>query len=291
MRHTAIILAFLTAIGCYAQSEKDNSILVQGVNMSVDLPTTVKDSISFYDNLMDSLYKCYDFINTSFLDTPINLRYRYIPNPGVIYQGNNMALSGTVDVTQYPGMMNKEIGMLGTSWRNERVNLYIGGIVNKYGFYRGLFRQLGIAGQFTYQISSPFSFTAFAYYYGNNAMPVMPNGSFMPPSMLGYYDVSRFGGYVNYNASEHFGIQVGGQVVERIGPRNHYEVEPIVTPYIIVGQGKKKIGFGLPVGQILYRILKRGEANRWLPRRPAQPLSQPMNRHRALPGHAKPGFP
>ena len=75
--------------------------------------------------------------------------------------------------------------------------------------------------------------------------------------MLGYYDVSGFGGYVNYKATEHFGILVGGQAVERHGPRNYYEVEPIATPYVNIGRGKKKVGIGLPVGQIIYGLFGR----------------------------------
>ena len=39
-----------------------------------------------------------------------------------------------------------------------------------------------------------------------------------------------------------------------MGPKKHYEMEPILTPYINVGHGKKKIGIGLPVGQIIYGI-------------------------------------
>lgn len=270
MRHMTIILVFLIAVSCYAQSERNDSILMQEMNTSLDLPITVKDSIPFFDAPRDSVYNCDDDAKKSLLNVhmipiyPFGVIYHnkpiYCPSfvkPGVIYQGNNMVLFGTVHVTQYPGMMNKEVGTLGTSLRKGRLHFYIGGIVNKYGFYGGLFRQLGIGGQLTYQISSPFSFTAFAYYYGENAMPVMPNGDFMPPSMLGYYDVSRFGGYINYSASGHLGIQMGGQIVERMGPRNHYEVEPIFTPYISVGRGKKKIGFGLPVGQILYGIFSR----------------------------------
>lgn len=280
-----IILHFCVSIGVMAQNDsisalsfdelvvREEKIQIKGNDsiMSVNLPTTFKNSILFYDNLRDSVCKCYDDTNTPLSDSPIMMPIypfgaicHYSPvydpsfvNSGVIYQGNNIVLSGTVDVAQYPGMMNNEVGMLGTSFGKERLHFYIGGIVNKYGFYGGQLRQLGIVGQFTYQLSSPVSFTAFAHYYDDNVIPLMPNGEFMPPSMLGYYDVSRFGGYINYKASEHFGIQMGGQVVERIGPRNHYEVEPIVTPYISVGRGKKKIVFGLPVGQILYGIFNR----------------------------------
>lgn len=177
--------------------------------------------------------------------------------PGMICGNDNMHISADVDVAVYPGMMNKATGTLGASIGNGNVRFYAGGIINKYSFYGGLIRQLGVQGSLTYQISAPLSFTAFASYYGRNAMPVMPCGSPMPPSMLGYYDVSRFGGYVNYKATEHFGIMVGGQAVERHGPRNYYEVEPIATPYVNIGSGKKKVGIGLPVGQIIYGLFGR----------------------------------
>lgn len=182
--------------------------------------------------------------------------YTYV-SPGVIYNNDNLQISGNVDIAAYPGMMNKATGTLGVSVQNEKLSFYVGGIVNKYSFYSGLIRQPGIHGSFTYRFSSPLSFTAYAYYYGRNAMPMMPDGSPMPPSMLGYYDVSRFGGYLNYRATEKLGILMGGQMVERHGPRNYYEVEPIATPYINVGRGKKKIGIGLPVGQIIYGLFGR----------------------------------
>lgn len=177
--------------------------------------------------------------------------------PGMICGNDNMHISADVDVAVYPGMMNKATGTLGASIQNGNVRFYAGGIVNVYSFYGGLIRQLGVQGSLTYQISSPLSITAFARYYGRNAMPVMPDGSPMPPSMLGYYDVSRFGGYVNYKATEHFGIMVGAQAVERHGPRNYYELEPIATPYVNIGRGKKKVGIGLPVGQIIYGLFGR----------------------------------
>lgn len=259
MRYIEIIFTFFVAISCHAQSEDRKIILMRENN----IPTQ-----EFHNEQIDSLYNNYS-INTYspklWSIAPIHplvlLSYCRIPiyssssaEQGIIYQGHDMTLSGMVAVTAYPGMMNKDEGMLGFSFRKEKLHFQVSGIVNKYGYYNSLLRQLGIFGQLTYQLSSPFSFTAFAYYYGNNVMPLMPNGDFMTPSMLGYYEVSRFGGYINYNPSEHFGIQMGGQVVERMGPKNHYEMEPIVTPYINVGHGKKKIGLGLPVGQILYGI-------------------------------------
>ncbi|MDE6542232.1 MAG: hypothetical protein K2L74_09485 [Muribaculaceae bacterium] len=180
--------------------------------------------------------------------------------PGAIYRGDNMELTAYVGTEVYPGLMNKATGRAGVSFGNERLSFYAGGIVNQYSFHGGMIRQLGLSGRISFRASSPLSFTAFADYYADNSARAMPGGGMLPPSMLGFYDVSRFGGYADYRISERFGVQVGAQAVERIGPRNRYEFEPIATPYVMVGS-KKKVAVGLPVGQILYGIL-RGNARR-----------------------------
>lgn len=176
--------------------------------------------------------------------------------PGIIYNGKYMSVMGNVGVMKYPGLMTIATGSLGVSFRYGNSGFYIGGIVNQYAFHRGLTRQIGIEGRFTTRLSSPLSFTAYATYFGKNPMPLMPDGSYMPPSMLGYYGVNCVGGYVNYSASGHFGMLVGGQAIQRHGPRTHYEIEPIATPYFSIGHGKKKVVIGLPVGQILNGLLR-----------------------------------
>lgn len=227
------------------------------VKISLNYPSVgyFGTAAKFYSNITQDTYCC---PSISFYRT-IPLLYTYPTSiyPGMIYNAENFSVLGSVVANDYPGLMMKNTGSVGVSLGNDKLNLYVGGIVNKYAFYGGSLRQLGVNGRFTYQFSSPWTFTAFAYYYGRNQMPIMPDGSPMPPSMFGYYDVSRFGGYINYSPSERFGIQVGGQVVERISGQNHYEVEPIATPYINVGRGKRKIGIGLPVGQILNGIFGR----------------------------------
>lgn len=75
----------------------------------------------------------------------------------------------------------------------------------------------------------------------------------MPPSMMGYYGRSTYGGYLDYRFNEHWGGQAGVQTVQQVGT-GKYEAEPIVTPYYKIN---KKVAIGLPVGQILYHVLKR----------------------------------
>ena len=262
MRWLLITLVLLSALRCYAQTEINDGISMEERKVPSAFQTDYGNDFQKFDILPDGLNTDNQQISPSFSNLPNTdpsytlsgfLYTPYFVAPGVLYHGTNVAVSGWVDNLKYPGMMDKEVGALGISVGNEKASLYVGGLVNKYGIYGGAFRQLGLTSQFTYNVSDPLSFTAFAYYYFNNTMPLMPNGDMLAPSMLGFYDVSRFGGYLDYKTTENFGMLVGGQVVERVGPQNYYEVEPIVTPYILVGRGKRKIGFGLPVGQIMCR--------------------------------------
>ncbi len=76
----------------------------------------------------------------------------------------------------------------------------------------------------------------------------------MTPAMLGYYNRNSFGGYGDVALNEMFGVHVGAQMVQRTGTMR-YEAEPIVSPYIRAGK-KKNIKIELPVGQIMYNVLK-----------------------------------
>lgn len=277
-KRTRIIIPIFCAIANIAMAQIETSDCLQNVlfgetsdslfsKVKIDAQCNNADSsfISIgYFKTAASFYSTFQFDTLPFgalnsINGITPLLFTYIPPayPLMIYNADNFSILGSVSSNYYPGLMNKDSGCLGVSMGNDKMNFYVGGIIKKYGFYGGLLRQLGVNGHFTYNLSYPWSFTAFAYYYGRNRMPIMPDGRPMPPSMLGYYEVSRFGAYINYRPSERFGVQVGAQVVERMGGRNHYEVEPIATPYINIGRGKKKIGIGLPVGQILNGLLGR----------------------------------
>ncbi len=49
--------------------------------------------------------------------------------------------------------------------------------------------------------------------------------------MIGYYGQSKFGGYLDYQINERWGVQTGVQTVQQVGT-NRYQAEPIVTPYL-----------------------------------------------------------
>lgn len=198
-----------------------------------------------------------DSLPSSFMKQRINYHplYTNVPTDGANPPHfGNFQLTGFLYSNSFPGLMDVESGSLGLLYKHGRVSAYAGGIVNKYAFFRGMHTQKGVTGNFSYQFSPQLSATVFGTYYWGQPMR-MANGAPMLPGMLGFYNVCRFGGYVDYQFSPHFGMQVGAQAVEQAGPvRTHsqYEVEPIATPYVKVGN----VAIGLPVGQILNGIIR-----------------------------------
>ncbi len=165
--------------------------------------------------------------------------------------GTVVAIGGSVS---YPGLMQVDHGSIGVKQSAGPFSFYIGATSNKYGWYKRLQTQYGINGSIDCQLTPWMSLSAYGTYYWGKA-PGMANMMPLPPSMLGYYGYNKFGGYIDFH-NERFGIQMGGQLVK--GTYNsRYEVEPIATPYVKVGRGKKKIGIGLPVGQIIYGMFGR----------------------------------
>lgn len=192
-------------------------------------------------------------------DSVLNNPVRYNENPIVpnsyltpdqsgLFSWNNGGIFFSGRSVTYPGLMAVDNGTLGLYQSFGNLNFSLVVAANKYGWYQGLSTQYGLNGNLNYHFTPKLSATVYAIYYLGKP-PFMANGMPMPPSMLGYYGYTRFGSYVDYKVNERIGVQFGGQIVKRTYS-NRYEAEPIATPYITVGR-KKKIGIGLPVGQIL----------------------------------------
>lgn len=195
-------------------------------------------------NYSDSLLNYQIWYNT----TPIVPSLYLTPEQSGFFSWNNGGIFISARTVSYPGLMTVDNGTLGLYQTFGNLNFNLGVTANKYGWYQGLSTQYGLNGNLNYHFTPKLSATFYAIYYLSKP-PFMANGMPMPPSMLGYYGYTRFGGYVDYKVNERIGVQFGGQIVKRTYS-NRYEAEPIATPYITVGR-KKKIGIGLPVGQIL----------------------------------------
>lgn len=195
-------------------------------------------------NLSDSVLNDQELYNA----TPLLPNVCLTSERSGLYIWNNGGIFISGRTVAYPGLMTVDNGALGLYQSFGNLNFSLGATANKYGWYQGLSTQYGLNGNLNYHFTPKLSATFYAIYYLSKP-PFMANGMPLPPSMLGYYGYTRFGGYVDYKVNERIGVQFGGQIVKRTYS-NRYEAEPIATPYITVGR-KKKIGIGLPVGQIL----------------------------------------
>lgn len=179
-----------------------------------------------------------------------------IPNrfdePGTAYipLWKNGGILATGQMTVLPGLMRIYSGSIGFGQQIGNLSLYAGALANKYGFFNGLYTQYGVNTSLQYSFNPSLSIVGYGTYYFGQP-PLMGNGLPMPPSMIGYFGVSTFGGYVNYQFNETFGLQVGGQAVQQFGT-NKYMLEPIVTPTVKVG----KVRIGFPVGQIVNGMIR-----------------------------------
>ena len=181
--------------------------------------------------------------------------YTFSPGKADLFRWAKGGIIVSGFTSTYPGLMKIESGSIGMFQKIGDLSVYIGGVANKFGYVSGVHTQYGINGTISFQINPNLSLITFgAYYFGRP--PVMQTGLPMPPSMIGYYNVSRFGGYFDYRISEKLGVKVGGQAVYQTGT-DRYEFEPIATPYINASSGKRRIKIELPVGQILYNTLKK----------------------------------
>lgn len=261
----AYILTFVICLAAplagFAQREVPDTISLRcdSLAKSINIGGLVKS-----DNLTSYIGPTFQYApeNTPLVDNsasvPLKLNipdFTFAPGQASIFRWTNGEFIASGGTTVYPGLMQIDSGALRVFHRFGNFDIYVGGKVNKYGFFRGIHTQYGVDGSITYNLSPTTSFTAFgAYYFGRPSM--IGGGLPMPPAMVGYYDTSKFGGYVNQSLGERFGVLVGGQTVQQVYTRE-YRPEPIVTPYVKVGTGKKKVAIGLPVGQILHGILTR----------------------------------
>lgn len=263
VRLSSIIIGLLIPLVGFAQAEVTDTIAIGNGLAS--------DSLVFNtDNLMRPHFTMTQPrpISEYITGKPIELNipdFSYTPGHASLYSwrgGNIEADGGTVS---HPGLMKIDSGTLGITHHTGRFMFNLGASATKYGYFLGVNTQYGVNASMSYLITPRLSFTTFgSYYFGRP--PVMRGGLPLPPSMMGYYNTSTFGGYFDYDINDRFGVQVGAQGVQQIGTKR-YHVEPIVTPYIKVG----KVSVGLPVGQIVNGIVRSYYDNKQMHRQPAGP--------------------
>ncbi len=177
--------------------------------------------------------------------------FHFTPGLASLFRWNNGGIFATGSMTQLPGMMDIDRGTLEIYQMLGNFTFNAGGAVNKYGYFNGLHSQYGLNMNVSYQFSTRLSASIFGEYYFGTP-PGVERGAPMTPGMIGYYGRSSYGGFIDYKINDHWGVQTGVQTVRQVGT-NKFQAEPIVTPYYRIN---KKVAIGLPVGQILYHILR-----------------------------------
>lgn len=161
-----------------------------------------------------------------------------------IFSWHGGQLSSVRESIAMPGMMSIESGHLNLSHGVGPVTLSLWGGATKYGYFNGAQTSWGVGGALDYRINSHWSLTLFGEYYS----PI----NALTPSMAGYMNTPRFGGYATYDINDHWGISVGAQA-QRSVFSNSWEMQPIVMPYYRINKGVK---LGIDVGGIMYHMIR-----------------------------------
>lgn len=259
-KHLLALLLAVIPLSCFSQIELNDSISfgankVEGIDMEgaakPDCISGVKITEAYHSEYTPALPPLFPYSLAQPLDLHIPVLH-FTPGQSSLFNWNNGAIVASGGTRTFPGLMQIESGELSINQSAGNFSFHIGGIVNKYGYFNGLHTRYGLNGSISYQFTPRLSATIFGdYYFGQP--PQMANGMPMPPAMIGYYGRSTFGGYFDFQINERWGVQTGVQTVQQVGT-NRYKAEPIVTPYYKIS---KKVAIGLPVGQILYHILKK----------------------------------
>ena len=209
MAHRIFLLIglFFSCFFCYAPIERVDTLEFEHKlsGDTVMLKTNsgipfVKDNVSDYyessfryNHVTDPLFN-YRMVQPQELSVP---GLSATPGQATMFSWCTGEVVATGARAVYPGLMQIDSGSIGVYQSVGSLTLYAGGIVNKYGYFRGLHTQYGLNGSITYSFSPKVSFSAFGTYYFGKP-PIMGGNLPMPPAMVGYYGVSKFGGYINY---------------------------------------------------------------------------------------------
>lgn len=164
-----------------------------------------------------------------------------------------------------PGLMDTSSGSLSLHQDLGRWHFTASGLAQKnwMPWQRSLLTEYGFGGDVGYDLSNFVSLHAFGYYYANQTQ--------VGPAMSPYYNTSTYGGYADIRFSNTFGTNVG--IRRYMNPMTgKWTNEPIVNPYIKIGDSKIE----LPLGGLLKGLVE-GHRDNPMQYRP-HPFSRPADK-------------
>ena len=259
-----LMVSMLMPVHMAAQTE-DDGVRLSGKEAGV-APVDISKSLS-----LDSLHLRTEMMrpNVSMPTVPTVQSYTELTKQGgagfALWRGASLGFYGATD--QKPGLMTTEMGMVTLRQDVGRWHFTASGNVNKYWmpWQHMLSTQYGLGGTVAYQLSDVVTLNAFGYYYANQLT--------VGPAMSPYVNSSTYGGYADIRFSKTFGTNLG--VRRYVNPMNgKWTTEPIVNPYIKIGDSKLEF----PLGGILKTLIK-GNENEPRQFRP-HPMSHPEVKRR-----------
>lgn len=259
-----LIVSMLMPVHLAAQTE-DGGLKLSGKETGIA-------PVDFTNSLMvDSTHLSMQIMrpNVSMPKVPTLQSYTQLTKQGgtgfALWKGASLGFYGATD--HKPGLMTTESGMMTLHQNLGRWHITASGNVNKYWmpWQHMLSTQYGFGGTVGYQLSDAVTLNAFGYYYANQLM--------VGPAMSPYMNSSTFGGYADIRFSKTFGTNLG--VRRYVNPMTgKWTTEPIVNPYIKIGDSKLEF----PLGGIL-KTLIRGNDDAPRQFRP-HPMSHPEVKRR-----------
>jgi hypothetical protein len=167
------------------------------------------------------------------------------PGQSSVFNWRNGGIVAAGRHETYPGLMNQDSAVLNFYQQVGDFSFTAYGSASKIGYFNGLATQWGYGGSMTYHVNDGLSFTAFGSY--------ATQLNIRQPAILGFVSYPTFGGYADYRFGDsRFGVQVGAQSYYSV-LNQHWQAQPIVTPYFKLGNGAK---LGVDVGGILYNVFR-----------------------------------
>lgn len=177
---------------------------------------------------------------------------RYVPGQATMFSWERGGVFATGSREALHGLMGIESASVGISQRIGGFSVAVYASAAKYGYFRGLSASYGFGGAMSYDFNEQLSMTLFGSYASTPA-------GMGQAAMLGYVSLPVFGGYINWKASEHWGVKVGAQSY-RTSPNGRWEAQPIVMPYYRTSGGAE---LGIDVGGILYQVVRQTTGGSW----------------------------
>lgn len=266
VRFFCLCLCFMTVGRMPAQNElSGHDFLSISDTISVKPTDEIKYNQQILPSNLNSLvypkldYKLVQPLHTS-LPPLLNTTERYLeqiftPGSAVIAVWQEGAFTVAGHINNMPGLMGIASGHLGITQRFGNLTLYVGGAANKYGFFGGLHTQYGIEANAHYHLSPRWSVNARGWYYPSTSLPTISKGLIVPMSIIGYIQPTQFRLAANYQVNSWLDVETGAKL-ERLYGSNQFETSPVVTPYFSFGSGNHKVRIGIPVGEIMYKLLR-----------------------------------